>query len=494
MKNNAKVSKKTCRKTTARKPTSLWKNWQAQNKRELPPFRAKLGKCLTEEQDILERWTGYCSELHTHTTGDPKVLDVPPSTNNDSYLILREEVEAAVKSLKKGKSAGVDNIPSELVQVGREAMIDMLLIICNKIWQTGEWPTPWTQSLIITLPKKGNLQLCQNCRTINLISHPRKVMLRILLNRLKPQAEEIIKEWAGFRAGRSTTEQIFNLRILCEKYLQHQQSLYHVFVNFKKAFDRVWHAALWATMRLYNINDNLIRTIECLYNKASSTVYHDNNLGEWFQTTIGVCQGCLLSPNVFNIFLERIMANALEDHEGTFSIVGRTITNLRFADDIDGLAGQEQELVKLVNHLEEASTAYGMQISAEKTQLMTNNTNGISTDITMENKKLETVRSGATVWDEGSKPEVLSRIAQTTAAVTNEGSKPEVLSRIAQTTAAVTNEGSKPEVLSRIAQATAAVNKLKSSGTTRTWPSAPSSDWCVPWPFPYFCMHVKLGP
>ena len=160
-------------------------------------------------------------------------------------ITLREGVEAAVKSLKKGKSAGVDNIPSELVQAGGEAMIDMLLIICNKIWQTGEWPTPWTQSLIITLPKKGNLQLCQDYRTISMISHPSKVMLRILLNRLKPQAEEIIKEeQTGFRAGRSTTEQIFNLRILCEKYLQHQQSLYHVFVDFKKAFDRVWHAAL----------------------------------------------------------------------------------------------------------------------------------------------------------------------------------------------------------------------------------------------------------
>ena len=163
------------------------------------------------------------------------MLDVPQPINNDSYPILREEVEAAVKSLKKGKSAGVDNIPSELVQAGGEAMIDMLLIICNKIWQIGEWPTPWTQSLIITLPKKGNLQLCQNYRTISLISHPGKVMLRILLNRLKPQAEKIIKEkQAGFRAGRSTTEQIFNLRILCEKYLQHQQSLYHVFVDLQE--------------------------------------------------------------------------------------------------------------------------------------------------------------------------------------------------------------------------------------------------------------------
>ena len=70
-------------------------------------------------------------------------------------------------------------------------------------------------------------------------------MLKIILNGLKPQVEKIITaEKAGFRAGRSTTEQIFNLRILCEKYLQHQQDLYHVFIDFKKAFDRVWHAAL----------------------------------------------------------------------------------------------------------------------------------------------------------------------------------------------------------------------------------------------------------
>ena len=301
-------------------------------------------------------------------------------------------------------------------------MIAMLLTICSKIWLTGEWSTPWTQSLIITLPKKGSLQLCQNCRTISLISYPSKVMLRILLNRLKPQAEEIIKEeQAGFRAGRSTTEQNFNLRILCEKYLQHQQSLHHVFVDFKKAFDRVWHAPLWATMKPY-INGSLIRIIECFYNKTTSAVYHDNNIGEWLQTTTGMRQGCVLSPTLFNIFLERIMADALEDHEGTVSIGGRTMTNLRFADSIDGLAGQEQELVKLVNHLEEASTAYGMQISAEKTQLMTNNTNSINTDITIDNKKPETVRSfkylGAIVSDEGSKPEVLSRMAQTTAAVT----------------------------------------------------------------------------
>ena len=107
-------------------------------------------------------------------------------------------------------------------------------------------------------------------------------MLKVILKRLKPQAEKIIaEEQAGFRAGRSTTEQIFNLRILCEKYLQHQQDFYHVFIDFKKAIDRVWHAALWATMKKYNISTNLIQVIKNLYNKASSAVLFNSSIGDW---------------------------------------------------------------------------------------------------------------------------------------------------------------------------------------------------------------------
>ena len=241
--------------------------------------------------------------------------------------------------MKKRKSAGVDNIQAELVQAGGEDVITALTIFWNKIWQTGEWPTPWTQSLVITLPKKGNLQQCQNYRKISLISHPSNVMRKIMLNRLKPQAEKIIaEEQAGFRAGRRITEQIFNLRILCEKYLRHQQDLFHVFTNFKKALDK--HAALSATIKKYNISTNLIQVIKNLYDKATSVDLFNNSIGDWFRTTVGVQQGCLLSPNIFNIFLERIITDALEDHEGTVSIGGRTITNLRFADNVDGLAGE----------------------------------------------------------------------------------------------------------------------------------------------------------
>ena len=103
------------------------------------------------------------------------------------------------------------------------------------------------------------------------------------------------------------------------------------------------------------------------------------------------------------------MTNALEDHESTVSIGGRTITNLRFADDIDGIAGEEEELANLVEHLDKASTAYGMEISTKKTKIMTNNTSGINKEIKVNGQKLETVTSfkylGSVVFDEGSKPE-----------------------------------------------------------------------------------------
>ena len=147
-----------------------------------------------------------------------------------------------------------------------------------------------------------------------------------------------------------------------------------------KAFDRVGHVALWATMKKYNISTNLIQVSKNLCNKATSAVLFNSTIGDWFRTTIGVRQGCLLSPTLFNIFLERIVTDALEDHEGTVSIGGRTITNLRFADEIDGLAGEEEELANLVERLDKAFTAYGVEISAEKTKLMTNNTSGINTE------------------------------------------------------------------------------------------------------------------
>ena len=135
--------------------------------------------------------------------------------------------------------------------------------------------------------------------------------------------------------------------------------MYNVFIDFKKAFDRGWHEAFWATTRNYNISANLVRTTEQFYDKAKSAVEMNGGIGEWFRTTAGVRQGCLLSPTLFIMFLELIISDALGEHYGKVSIRSRNINYLQFADDTDA---EEQELEALVECLDKICTRYeGLQ-------------------------------------------------------------------------------------------------------------------------------------
>ena len=276
---------------------------------------------------------------------------------------------------------------------------------------------------MIPLPKKGNLKQCQNYRTISLISHPSKVMLRVILNRLKSKAEELLsEEQAGFRAGRSTVEQIFNCRVLIEKHLQHQKDLFHNFIDFKKAFDRVWHDGLWQVLRGFNIDEGLVQVIQALYEHSSSSVLLNNMAGEFFPTTVGVRQGCLLSPVLFNLFLEQIMLDTLEDRQTSISIGGRPVCNLRFADDIDLMGSSKEDLQDLTTRLDSRARAYGMEVSTEKSKVMVNSTKNINVNITMNGESLQEVTSfkylGATLSKDGTcTAEIRIRIATATAAM-----------------------------------------------------------------------------
>ena len=129
-----------------------------------------------------------------------------------------------------------------------------------------------------------------------------------------------------------------------EKYIEQQRPLFHNVIDFKKAFDKVWHQGLWVTITSFGIDTELINIIRSLYESTSSSVLLTNQIGPTFCTKVEVRQGCLLSPQLFNIFLERIMQVTLQNHESSIKIGGRPISNLRFADDIDLLAGSEAEL------------------------------------------------------------------------------------------------------------------------------------------------------
>ena len=171
-------------------------------------------------------------------------------------------------------------------------------------------------------------------------------------------------------------------------------------------------------MRKYNINANIILVIESLYDKAQIAVLFNDSTRDWFRTTVGVRQGCLLSPALFNIFLERIICEALDDHKGSVSIEGRLITNFRLADDIVVNADEEGETGVLVDR----SSRYNrhkVQNGDWSRQDESDDKQPKWLPERDQYKRSETRSSGelAIFSNEGSPPEILSRIAQTTAAL-----------------------------------------------------------------------------
>ena len=257
---------------------------------------------------------------------------------------------------------------------------------------------------------------------MSLISHSSKILLWVILSRLKAKAEELpAEEQASFRPGRSTVEQTFNSRVIIEKHLQHQRDMFHNFLDFKNAIDRVLHAGLWQVLRGFNIEEGLIQAIQALYENSSSAILFNSQLGEFFETTVGVRQGCLLASIVFNLFQKNIMQKTLHDRYTSISIDGGSICNLQFADDIDLMGGNNGELQDLSNRFVDRATAYGVTISIQKCKIVTNSTKNINAYIIMNGQKLEEVTSfkylGTTLSKGGTcSAEVRIRIASATAA------------------------------------------------------------------------------
>ena len=143
----------------------------------------------------MARWKEHCEGLFTKcgSTGagatdcDDNEQDNSSETTDedDEELIpLRSEVELAVKQLKNGKATGCDDISAEMIKASGELGISLLHKLIVKIRQTGEWSEDWRRAVRIPIPKKGDLQQCSNYRTISLISHASKVMLKLIMKRI----------------------------------------------------------------------------------------------------------------------------------------------------------------------------------------------------------------------------------------------------------------------------------------------------------------------
>ena len=142
------------------------------------------------------------------------------------------------------KASGGDGISVELFQILKDHTVKVLHSICQQIWKTQQWPWDWKRSVYIPIPKKGNATEYSNYSTIALISHPSKVMLKILHRRQMYMNHELPDAQAGFRKGRGTRDQIANICWIIKKGKEFQRNIYFCFINYSKAFDCVDHDKL----------------------------------------------------------------------------------------------------------------------------------------------------------------------------------------------------------------------------------------------------------
>ena len=160
--------------------------------------------------------------------------------------ILECEVKWALGNITTNKASGGDIIPVELFQILKDNAVKVLHSICQQMWKIQQWPQDWKRSVFIPIPKKGNTKECSNYRTIALISHASKVMLKILQARIQQFLNhELPDVWAGFRKGRGTRHQIANIHWTIKKAREFQKSIYFCFIDYTKAFDCVNHSDLW---------------------------------------------------------------------------------------------------------------------------------------------------------------------------------------------------------------------------------------------------------
>ena len=186
---------------------------------------------LTEAKDIKKRWQEYTEELYKKDLHDPDNHDGVGVITHLEPDILECEVKWALESITMNKASGGDGIPVEPFQILKDDAVKVLHSICQHIWKTQQWPQDWKRSLFIPISKKGNAKECSNYRTIALISHASKVMLKILQARLQQQYvnHELPDIQAGFRKGRGTRDQIADIRWIMEKATEFQKK--HLFLH-----------------------------------------------------------------------------------------------------------------------------------------------------------------------------------------------------------------------------------------------------------------------
>lgn len=398
--------------------------WKKETKRTEVSVVDNAGNEVNEPEEVREIWRQYIEALYDKD-GKPRMEELKVEEEEKEVEVeergpevLKSEIMAAIREMKEGKAVGVDEIPAEMLKNLGERAQQEIYEICKEMYEKGEWPDDFTRTNIIPLPKKNNAVKCSDYRTISLICHASKIMLKVLTKRLEAKASHLIgRNQFGFRKGCGTRDAIGVMRTLCERSMEHDNKVYICFVDFEKAFDRVSWIKMFEILKDLRVDWKDRRLLRDLYVRQEAVVQVAGGESRPGVIGRGVRQGCPISPLLFSIYAEVMMVEALEDIEEGVIVGGKRVSDVRFADDQGMVSNTEAGLQRIMNKLNETAKRYDMKINVPKTKTMVVCWEGGGVvNVTVDGQRVEQVDSfkylGSIISEDGTNlRDVKTRIA-----------------------------------------------------------------------------------
>ena len=338
------------------------------------------GFVLREESEIRNRWKVYFEKL-LNEENERRYIEEGTENERETPAIEKQEVQLALRRMKNGKASGPDEIPAEAWKSLGDEGINLLWELFRKIYDKEKMPNAWRESVIIPIYKeKGDIQDCGNYRGIKLMSHTMKIWERVIESRIRNETE-IGEQQFGFMPGRGTTDAIFAVRQMMEKYGEKQKELHLVFIDLEKAYDRVPRGEVWRCLRERNVAEKYVRLVQDMYEAAKTQVKSSVGMTEKFNVAVGLHQGSSLSPYIFDLIMDVLGQN----------IIAPAPWDMLFADDIVLIDTTREGVEGRLETWRKAIEDRGLKVSRTKTEYMVfNGQDGID-DISLQGVSLEKV-------------------------------------------------------------------------------------------------------
>ncbi|TRY54571.1 hypothetical protein DNTS_001573 [Danionella cerebrum] len=318
------------------------------------------GKVLTSEESVLRRWKEYFEELMNEENERERREEDVNIVEQEVEKIKKDEVRKALGRMKSGKAVGPDDIPVEVWKCLGETAVEFLSRLFNRILESEKMPEEWRRSVLVPIFKnKGDVQSCNNDRGIKLMSHTMKLWERVVEARLRREVD-ICEQQYGFMPRKSTTDAIFALRLLMEKYRDGQKELHCVFVDLEKAYDRVPREELWSCMRRSGVAEKYVRIVQDMYERSKTAVRCAVGQTKEFKVGGGLHQGSALSPFLFAMVMDRLTDEVRQESPWT----------MMFADDIVICSESREQVEENLESWRSALERRGMKVSRSKTEYM----------------------------------------------------------------------------------------------------------------------------